>query len=79
MIKKIETIVYITELIEILTKKKKKVIEIMNILASIEEEGLSEAALCMVMEEFAKKQGISVCDLYDRMKACAERVNEIFN
>ena len=51
----------------------------MNILAFIKEEGLSEAALCMVMEEFAEKQGISVYDLYDRMKICAEKVNGIFN
>ena len=79
MSKKIETVGDIIELMEILTNTKEKVIEIMNILASIKEEGLSEAALCMVMEEFAEKQGISVCDLYDRMKACAERVNEIFN
>ena len=74
-----ETIGDIAEIMEILTNTQEKVIEIMNILASIKEESLSEAALCMVMEEFAEKQGISVCDLYDRMKACAERVNEIFN
>ena len=79
MSKKIETIDDIAELMETLTNTQEKVNEIMNILASIEDESLSEGALCMVMEEFAKKQGISVCDLYDRMKACAERVNEIFN
>ena len=79
MSKKIEIIGDITEVMEVLTNTQKKVIEIMNILASIEEEGLSEAALCMVMEEFAEKHGISVFDLYDRMKAYAERVNEIFN
>ena len=64
---------------EILTNTQKKVIEIMNILTSIKDKALSEAALCMVMEEFAEKHGISVCDLYDRMKECTERVNEIFN
>ena len=79
MSKRMETIGDIAEIMEILTNTQEKVIEIMNILASIKEESLSEAALCMVMEEFAEKQGISVCDLYDRMKACAERVNEIFN
>ena len=79
MSKRMETIGGIAEVMEILTNTQEKVIEIMNILASIKEESLSEAALCMVMEEFAEKQGISVCDLYDRMKACAERVNEIFN
>ena len=74
-----ETIGDITEVMEVLTNTQEKVIEIMNILTSIKDEALSEAALCIVMEEFAEKQGISVCDLYDRMKACAERVNEIFN
>ena len=74
-----ETIGNITEIMEVLTNTQEKVTEIMNILASIKDKSLSEAALCMVMEEFAEKKGISVCDLYDRMKACAERVNEIFN
>ena len=74
-----ETIGDITEVMEVLTNTQEKVNEIMNILASIKDKSLSEAALCMVMEEFAEKQGISVCDLYDRMKACTERVNEIFN
>ena len=79
MSKKIETVGDMIEIMEVLTNTQEKVNEIMNILASIKEKNLSEAALCMVMEEFAEKQGISVCDLYDRMKACAERVNEIFN
>ena len=79
MSKEMETRGDITDVMEVLTNTQEKVNEIMNILASIKEKNLSEAALCMVMEEFAEKQGISVCDLYDRMKACAERVNEIFN
>ena len=79
MSKIMETIGDITEVMEVLTNTQEKVNEIMNIIVYIEDEALSEGALCMVMEEFAEKQGISVCDLYDRMKACAERVNEIFN
>ena len=79
MSKRMETIGGIAEVMEVLTNTQEKVIEIMNILTSIKDKSLSEAALCMVMEEFAEKQGISVCDLYDRMKACTERVNEIFN
>ena len=79
MSKKIETVGDMIEVMEILTNTQEKVIEIMNILTSIKDEALSEAALCIVMEEFAEKQGISVCDLYNRMKACAERVNGIFN
>ena len=74
-----ETIGDITEVMKILTNTQEKVIEIMNILTSIKDKALSEAALCIVMEEFAEKQGISVFDLYDRMKTYAERVNEIFN
>lgn len=79
MSKKIETVGDMIEIMEVLTNTQEKVIEIMNILTSIKDKALSEAALCIVMEEFAEKQGISVCDLYDRMKASAERVNEIFN
>lgn len=79
MSKKIETVGDMIEVMEILTNTQEKVIEIMNILTSIKDAALSEAALCIVMEEFAEKQDISVCDLYDRMKASAERVNEIFN
>jgi len=77
--REMETIGDMIDLMEILRSTQEKVMEIMDILASMKEEGLSEAALCMVMEEFAERQGIPVCDLYDRMKANAERVNGIFN